>query len=90
MVNEIQQTSEKEMERQIAELKRKVSDYETRISQMGAADHDVEMTEGGTSITVVALKDQLNFLTSKLAGREKELSEKELIIQTIEIEKRAL
>lgn len=80
VVNEIQQTSEKEMERQIAELKRKVSDYETRIAQMGSADPDVEMTEGGTSITVVALQDQLKFLTSKLAGREKELSEKELII----------
>lgn len=44
------------MERQIAELKRKVSDYEARISQMGsAAEQDVEMTEGGTSVTVVAL-----------------------------------
>jgi len=47
---------------------------------MGAGDPDVEMTEGGSSITVVALQDQLKFLTSKLAGREKELSEKELII----------
>jgi hypothetical protein len=81
----------------IAELKHKVKEYEMKFTEPSplrllTTELDVDMIQDTkmSEISSQAMRDQIRFFTEKLESTSKELEEKEMIIDKIEMEKREL
>ena len=91
-INEIQQGNGELLEAQqtIKELRDKLHQLEIKQLQYGTPMEVDQTSKGITEISVQALKEQIRFMTEKFLRMTEEMSEKEQIIQAIELEKRQL